>query len=359
MANLSMTCEGRRTGTFASFLFGAALAHAGTMAAVPPATGSRDTSAIAPSAAFLSYWKSGLAEISSYAITAERYGELRKAQGVMVFVYEEINADTRIKVESDKTPPGKRVAVLKLNNVLKFTTGIYDYSVMTSVFAGLSGPGVHRPFQPQKVSFTSQEWCGSVFHQLLPGPKGLKSEIHSYFEAEGDSIAILPYPVLLPGPAATSAPGRATLPAARFADGSRTPFYYEDELPILVRELDGPFLREGESIRVNLVPSLWERRKRHVPLAFTEAILTKAGAENLTGKDGSRAACKWTLGLGGFAITYHVEAVAPRKLLAWENTRGEKGALIASIRNGYWEHNHNSDAALRKKLGLAFGVGPE
>src|SRR5688500_8504025 len=95
----------------------------------------------APSPAFMQYWKSGLAELTSYDVAAERYGEMRKGQGVMVFVYEEINADTRIKVESAKTPPAKRIPVLKLNNVLKFSTGVYDYSIMTSVFAGLTVPG--------------------------------------------------------------------------------------------------------------------------------------------------------------------------------------------------------------------------
>src|SRR5687767_7328058 len=67
-----------------------------------------------PSPAFMQYWKSGLAELTSYDVTSERYGEMRKGQGVMVFVYEEINADTRIKVESGKTPPAKRIPVLKL-----------------------------------------------------------------------------------------------------------------------------------------------------------------------------------------------------------------------------------------------------
>src|SRR3712207_4026037 len=80
-----------------------------------------------PSPAFVKYWKSGLAELASYAVTTERYGEPRRAEAVLVFVHEEIDDDTRIKVESGKTPPAKRLPVLKLNNVLKFTTGIYDY----------------------------------------------------------------------------------------------------------------------------------------------------------------------------------------------------------------------------------------
>ncbi|MDB5104778.1 MAG: hypothetical protein JWP91_2467 [Fibrobacteres bacterium] len=286
---------------------------------------------VAPSPAFLKYWKSGLAELTSYNITAERYGEMRKAQGVMVFVYEEINADTRIKVESDKTPPAKRIPVLKLNNVLKFTTGVYDYSLMTSVFAGLGGTGVQRPLQPQKISFTSQEWCGNVFHQLVPGPKGLVSQIHSYFEAEGDLATLLPYP-------------KGGL------------FFYEDEMPILVRELDGPLLQAGTPVKVNLVPGLWERRKRHVPIAFSEGVMTKVGPEKVKVAGSEKEAVKWTLETMGITTTYHVEAAQPHHLLAWENSKGEKAEMIASLRDTYWEHNHNVDAPLRKKLGLTFGV---
>ncbi len=262
-----------------------------------------------PSPAFMQYWKSGLAELTSYDVAVERYGEMRKGQGVMVFVYEEINADTRIKVESAKTPPAKRIPVLKLNNALKFNTGVYDYSIMTSVFAGLTAPGSLRPFPPQKISFSSQEWCGNVFQQILPRPQGLVSEIHSYFEAEGDASATLPYP--------------------KGANGVPAAIYYEDEMPILVRELDGAVWPMATPRKINLV-----------------------GPE----KSGEKEAVKWTLESLGTTTTYHVAAAAPRHLLAWENTKGEKGTLIASVRSTYWERNHNIDSPLRKKLGLTYGV---
>lgn len=285
---------------------------------------------VSPTPAFLKYWKSGLAEISSYDITAERYGEMRRAQGVLVFVYEETSAKTRIKVESGKTLPSQRIPTLKLNNVLKFNTGIYDYSVMTSVFSGLSGAGVKRPFQPLKVSFTSQEWCGQVYQHVLPRPEGLVSEIHSYFEAEGDARTVLAYP--------------------------KGELYYEDEMPILVRELDGTLLKPGESRKVNLVPGLWERRKRHEPLAIIPGILTKVGPDSLRHAGATMRIQTWTLDHAGMKTTYHVEDIPPRKLLAWENSRGEKGRLIKSLRKTYWELNANKDEGLRQELGLRFGL---
>ena len=285
---------------------------------------------IGASPEFLTYWKSGLAEISSYEIVEERYGEMRAAQGVLVFVYEEINADSRIKVESENTPLEKQVPVLKLNNVLKFTTGIYDYSVMTSIFAGISGPGVLRFLQPQKVSFTSQEWCGNVFHQLIPGKKGVMSEIHSYFEKEGDVKIILPYP-----------------------NGT---FHYEDELPILIRELDGPLLAMGDSLRTSMLPGLWERRKRHDALSFAPATLTKLKSENWVHKGKSLNSVTWVLRFHEVTTYFHVEAAMPHKLWGWENSRGESAKLLESVRKPYWMLNGNKDLNQRSVLKLEYGM---
>jgi hypothetical protein len=308
---------------------------------------------VAPSPGFLQYWKSGLAELSSYEATTRRYGEVRKAQAVLVYVYEELNDDTRIKVESPRTPAAKQVPVLKLNHVLKFNTGVYDYSVMTSVFAGLSGPGVSRFLEPRKVSLTSQEWCGHVYHHVLPRREGLVSALHSYFEAEGDSTVVIPYPaadpVRLAGTAIKGGAGAASAAPGRI--------FYEDEMPILVRELDGPWLNTGESRTLHLVPSLWETRKRHVPLAFREATLTKHGTETLDTRQGSRESVKWVLSWEGHAMAYYVDTAKPRRLLRWDDGRGERGDLIASRRRTYWERNRNADEPLRKELGLTYGVG--
>lgn len=310
----------------------------------------RQAAAVAPSPAFLEYWKSGLAELSSYQATTRRYGEVRKAQAVLVFVYEEINDDTRIKVESPRTPAAKQVPVLKLNNVLKFNTGVYDYSVMTSVFAGLSGPGVSRFLEPRKISFTSQEWCGHVYHHVLPRREGLVSTLHSYFESEGDTTLLIPYP-------ASALPAETGTGDGEAAPAARGRVYYEDELPILVRELDGPWMRPGETRTLHMAPSLWETRRRHAPLAFREASLTKHGTETLDTRLGRREAVKWVLSLEGRSMAYYVETEKPRRLLRWDDGRGERGDLIASLRKTYWKRNRNADAPLRRELGLTYGVG--
>ena len=138
-------------------------------------------------------------------------------------------------------------------------------------------------------------------------------------------------------------------------------------LIIVYEELDGGVWPMGTPRRMNMVPGLWARRERHSPLAFSEAIITKRGPEKFVileterGRDKApvRDALKWTLEYQGMTTTYFVEAAAPKRLLAWENVKGEKhekGEMIASLRDTYWKHDCNADAPRRKKLGLARGT---
>ena len=90
---------------------------------------------------FYAHWADGKAEISSYEVVQPRYGELRQGYGVMIFVTESLHRQTFIKVDSP-TPETDQFYALKLNHILNFTTGIYDYSVMTSVFSQVAASGI-------------------------------------------------------------------------------------------------------------------------------------------------------------------------------------------------------------------------
>jgi hypothetical protein len=275
---------------------------------------------------FMRYWKSGLAEISSYEIVEERYGELRKGQAVLLYVYEETDAATRIKAETAAIPQAARIPVLKLNRILRFNAGIYDYSVMTSVFSGLSGPFIARPFEPVKIAMTSQEWCGSVYHHLVPMGKVLKEELHSYFESEGDRRDSLAIPDSV---------------------------YYEDELPVTLRELDGPWLASGRELSVRLIPGLWRMRTTHRPVSILAASLAKSD----TLAPGLPPAFVFTLRIGPETWRYRVEKAPPHRILGWSNSMGESGTLAKTVRKAYWEENRNRDIGLRRELGLRFGAG--
>ena len=136
----------------------------------------------APSSAgdpdFSAYWHDGKAEIDGYRLTVSRYGESREGTAVAIYVTEPFSDSKRVKANDPAKNPEDSFDVLKLNLVRDFQTGIYDYNTMVSVFARSSD------FTPVKITFTSAEWCGHVYEELLLGPGGITGQFYSYFEDE-------------------------------------------------------------------------------------------------------------------------------------------------------------------------------
>ncbi len=129
--------------------------------------------------AFNAYWQTGKAELTRYALDQPRYGEMHPGDAVLIFVTEPFLAHEQVKREHGDD---KAYQVLKLNATRKFVTGVYDYSLLTSTFTKLD---FDEPFTA-KVSFSAQEWCGHTYMQLNHLPSGIRGEIHSYFQDEGD-----------------------------------------------------------------------------------------------------------------------------------------------------------------------------
>ena len=140
---------------------------------------------------FNSYWYTGKAEVNVYDIEQARYGELRKGKAVRIFVTEDFLLNKQVKKESMTTEPS--ASVLKMNFLNKFPTGIYDYSMMTSVFTPVD---VSRFKKTIKVSMSSQEWCGHVFSQLNLDKDQYEFTGHSYFENESEQDYYMDYAFL-------------------------------------------------------------------------------------------------------------------------------------------------------------------
>lgn len=135
------------------------------------------------SEAFKSYWYDGEAEITSYNLTQERYGELRKGKAVNIFVTEDFLPEVQVKADQAAE---NNIPVLKLNQTKKYITGIYPYSVMTSIFSP-----VNKTSHAIKTSFSMQEWCGHAYVQLN-SKNDFEIASHSYFEGEADQHLKLP-----------------------------------------------------------------------------------------------------------------------------------------------------------------------
>ncbi len=270
------------------------------------------------SSAFWRHWGDGKAEISGYEITTNRYGMARKGTVALIYVTEPMDSRTWIKNDAKPVPKANRVQVMKLNHMLRFQTGIYPYSVMTSVFSPVNSTGRER-FAPAKISFSAQEWCGHVYQQIHPKGTGYLDELHSYFESEGNS--------------------RGFVKTAPFT-------LYEDALLIQLRELDGLFAN-GSDWSGFLVPSLWSTRKTHVPLGPVKAKITRKD----TGMNG-QPVTQFDLVWGSERRTIYIEKTLPRRVLGWDDNRGEKARLISTARLPYWQLNKNGDESHLTPLGL-------
>lgn len=266
----------------------------------------------AASSTFWERWGDGRAELSSYRGTVIRYGAPRDAEQVLVLVTEPLDRDTLIK--DDEAAPGARVQVLKLNSMLRFQTGVYPYSVMTSVFAPVDRYYEHR-FSPAKITLSAQEWCGHVFLGVWPGQERFFARGLSYFASEGERDE--------------------TVETARDV-------LYEDALPIQLRELDGPFA-DGGDWSGQLVPSLWRARRDHAPLRPERATIARAEEGEVT---------RFTLRAGELERVYEIERGGDRRLLGWRSGDGEAMRVVATERLPYWQLNHPGDEEARERIGL-------
>jgi len=268
----------------------------------------------------------GKAELSSYKVVQPRYGEDRRAYSVMIFVPEDLNKRTRIKVEDYNSPQAKsRIPVIKLNRVLRFRTGVYDYAVMTSVFSTLASIYGKKEFFPYKISISSTEWCGNFFAQLHPDRRGTQITSHSYFEGEGDVSRFIP----LRG------------------DG-----FYEDNLPVRIRELRGEWMKMGEKKKAKILPSMWSSRINHRKLAWEEGWIQKVKAESIRLFKKKLKAIRWEWKVGSRRETYWVGKNYPHYILKWESSDGSSGRRMATVHRPYWRLNTNTDVSMRKILGL-------
>lgn len=266
---------------------------------------------------FKQYWMNGEAELSSYHLDQARYGEMHRGNAVLIFVTEDLSRSKQVKLDDPAASPEDAVKVLKLNMTKKFNTGIYPYSMMTSVFSPLEGEE-----HALKVTTTSQEWCGHTFTQLNLEKGGYEGQLYSYFESEGDKQFRV----------------------------EKT--FLEDELWTRIR-INPDQLPVG---KVKMVRGNFAARLRHLPVEAeeVEVVLKEEGAERVYSiyyPSDERS------------LSIRFERNFPYRILSWQETytsgwgAGAKkltttATLNKSIRLDYWRKNLPADSTYRKQLGL-------
>ncbi len=270
---------------------------------------------------FWDHWGDGHAELSGYRMTIQRYGAAREAELALIYVTEP--HDRRTWIKDDDVAGGDRVEVLKLNSTVQFLTGVYPYSVMTSVFAPVDRYR-EEPFAPVRIAHSVQEWCGAYSHFVWPGRDRFRSLRMSYFAHEGERVSEVDT-------------DRDTL--------------YEDALLVQLRELDGPFAGGGEWEGL-LVPELWRLRAGH---GGTEPVQARIGREQgvRTAEGREVPVTRFTLTAGEYERVYEVEAEGARRVLWWSTSTGDEAELVGTARLAYWNLNRPGDEAVREELGLS------
>jgi hypothetical protein len=257
------------------------------------------------------YWYRGKAELNRYEVQQSRYGALHPAEAVLIFVTEDFLKTKQVKFEG-KGDAKDAVSVLKLNSYRRFYTGIYPYTLMTSVFSQAKRPKE----APLKLTFTATEWCGQSFMQLNRRANQFQIEERSYFEGEGDSESMLPVTLV------------------------------EDALWTRIRQDPGS-LPLG---RIELLPAAQHVRLDHVPLKPMAAQASLSPEQQ-----GKRTYhLKYD---SGRELWLTFETRFPHRITRFEETpkRGApttRATLTRSIMLPYWEKNGPDDGAYRKALGL-------
>lgn len=274
---------------------------------------------------FGDYWYRGKAELTGYALQQSRYGEIHEGEAVLVFVTEPFSARKQVKLDQPGQAGEDKVSVLKLNYTKKFLTGIYPYSLMTSVFTPVQ---LEKHPQTLKLTTTSQEWCGHTFMQLnWTQGQNYDAQLFSYFESEGDVQKTVSAPLL------------------------------EDELWTRLR-LDPQSIPTGE---VEMMPASMYLRLMHRPMTAAPAEVSRSTA-TLDGQSVMQLRVYYPRYGRELKIYYHADF--PHVIEGWDETyqapawTGNSGELVTSgrrlktYRSAYWSQHFNIHRELRAELGL-------
>ena len=263
---------------------------------------------------FAAYWYQGLAELSSYDLKINRYGEPRQGDAVLIFVTEPFSRSRQVKLDNPTEAGDDKATVMKLNAVWKFPTGIYDYSLMNSLFTPVDLQALPHTL---KQTCSIQDWCGQAFFQLNREKNHYLLRQYSYFEKEGDHSTKV------------------------------EPDLLEDELFTRIR-INPASLPSGE---VDLLPGGFYARLSHLPLKPKRARIQFEESEATTQCVVEYLHLDRTL-----RINY--ETTFPYRILSWTEEEAQRvvvsGKLRKTLQTAYWNKNAGEFLPLRDTLELLY-----
>jgi hypothetical protein len=280
---------------------------------------------------FSAHWHDGRAELNGYRLEIARYGEQRAGEAVLVYVTEPFSESARVKLDDPSRHPDDAFDALKLNMVRDFQTGIYDYNTMVSLFTRSIS------FKPVKLTFSSAEWCGHVYDELVFRGKEVHENYFSYFEGESRSHSFVNEPEGI----------------------------VEDNLYILLRGLREPFLPPGGSVHVAFLPSPFHSRLVHHAIEWEDAEIERStGTSRTDVPAGTFETSEYVVRTDAREGRFLIETAYPHRIVQWSWARRsgakeewlggtERGQLTGSVRLKYWDLHDNAHEPYRDRIGLA------
>jgi hypothetical protein len=270
---------------------------------------------------FNAQWQDGKAEVSVFELSQNRYNAIHPGKLVNIFVLEDFLTDKQVKNETYESKSSTQV----LKNIVRsnFTTGIYDYSIHTSVFTPLQ----QDRFSTLKVTNTMQEWCGTTFLQMNLKNGQYFLEQRSYFEKEGDRKVELQQAIV------------------------------EDALQNQIR-LDYKRLPAGE---FKFIPKLSYTALKHKPLELYTAIGELQEYKDTLFEGENLMEYRYKIAEQEREVVLVFESDSPFKIVGFTESypsafdgevRTTTARLISTERLAYWGMNAPKDAEIREKIGL-------
>ena len=267
------------------------------------------------------YWYQGKAEVTRYTLQQHRYRDLHPGEAILIQVTEDFLTDKQVK--NDNYQSSNSTGVLKTNLIRRFTTGLYDYSIMTSVFTPTDA---NRYPQTLKATTSTQDWCGQTFMQVNWRDNQYQTQIRSYFENEADEQFAVPYALL------------------------------EDELFNRIR-INPDALPVGN---IQILPSLHIARLLHKRFQPENATAILQNYQGNTFKGEVLRSYRVNFPTTSRTLEIVFENKAPYPIVGWTDSYpgfdGQTRTTVAKRTNTqltpYWQQNSAADAAKRKALGV-------
>lgn len=276
---------------------------------------------------FWQHWGDGHGEVTGYTLTFPRYGELRKGSAVTIFVTETFSNRLRVKADPGNHPKRDTFPVMKLNLVQDFSTGVYDYNLMTSAFVAITEVNGQPAGALTKVGFSSQEWCGLLHSQYLFNSDKVDYTLHSYFDGEADDRQAIPL---------------------------KSDAFSEDGLMLWARGFTAPGVKPGDSINQPMLMGLQTARLEHKKPAWQQVTLSRAAdVQTIDVPAGEFEVRKAVAAIeGGRTWTFFIEAAQPHRIIRWTTSDGQLAEMTGSERMKYWQMHGNRDDAAVDRIGL-------